>query len=479
MKRKGLVLNCFTGFGTLLLCLLSCATASWADARFSSGKSALAIPFELEDNLIYVRVSVNGSRPLSFILDTGAHSFIHARQARSIGLNLELIGQGRGIGAAQPDVYLVTEKVSLGLPGVAFSPRRLLAVSLDAVESCVNEFVIDEQGRNIPSDLGEQREARREVDGILGKEFFDQFVVEIDYAHRLLNVYDPSSYEYAGSGEGIPLEVGEQYVFAQAQIRAAGRAPLAGRFLLDTGSGHAVTLLKPFMDEHRLLSSTEGMTSLPVCGLGGHASEASWIGALEALHLGEFTVAAPVTEFHLSEPTTDADGFIGGAVFRRFKVIFDYSRRRMILEPRDDLQAVEQAGERRGDDIGYAEWPSTDLAEFVFTRLDLTTFRNSTGPKREPGARFFSDLGIRPTKVSADEAMHDGDWLYAVLVLERRDFNGDQVEEVAICFTDSAQNGGTYSTQKPLLLQLVGRRAIALDFEIDVELEAGECVPAQ
>ncbi|MFY9620374.1 MAG: aspartyl protease family protein [Pyrinomonadaceae bacterium] len=320
-----------------MLCLNFRPTAYCTDARFSSGKGAVAIPFELDDNLIYVRVSVNGSQPLSFILDTGAHSIIHAKHARTVGLKLKLIGQAGGIGANQPDVYLVTEKVSFRLPGVVFSPRRLLAVPLDAVESCVNEFNIDEEGRNIAADRSKQSGAKREVDGILGKEFFDQFVVEIDYAQRLLNVYDRSSYKYAGSGKAIPLEVGEQHIFARAQITAAGRAPLTGRFLLDTGSAQAVSLLKPFMNEHNLLPSTEGMTSLPVCGLGGHAKEKSWLGTIEALQLGEFKVAAPVTEFRLSEPNTDADGFIGGAVFRRFKVIFDYSRRRMILEPRSDL----------------------------------------------------------------------------------------------------------------------------------------------
>ena len=336
MKHTNLLLTCFMGFGALL-CLIFCPPAFCTDARFSSGKSPVAIPFELDDNLIYVRVSVNGSRPLSFILDTGAHSFIHTRHARAIGLKLKLVGQGGGIGANQPDVYLVTEKVSFSLPGVVFSHRRLVAASLDAVESCVNEFNIDEEGRNIASDRSKQSGAKREVDGILGKEFFDQFVVEIDYAHRLLNVYDRSSYKYAGTSKDIPIEVGEEQIFARAQITAAGRAPLTGRFLLDTGSAQAVSLLKPFMNEHNLLPSTEGMTSLPVCGLGGHAKEKSWLGTLEALQLGEFKVAAPVTEFRLSEPNTDADGFIGGAVFRRFKVIFDYSRRRMILEPRSDL----------------------------------------------------------------------------------------------------------------------------------------------
>lgn len=338
MKHTSLALTCFNVFGALLLSFTFCSTAFCADARFTSGKSALAIPFELDDNLIYVRVSVNGSRPLSFILDTGAHSIIHTRQARLLGLKLKLIGKAGGIGANQPDVYLVMEKVSFSLPGVALSPRRLVAVSLDAVESCINEFVIDEEGRNVPSAQSKQSATKRDVDGILGKEFFDQFVIEIDYAQRFLNVYDRSSYQYAGSGKNIPLEIGEQHIFAQAQIRAAGRAPLTGRFLLDTGSAQAVSLLKPFMEGHNLLPSTERMTSLPVCGLGGYAKERSWIGALEALQLGEFKIITPVTEYRLSEPNTDADGFIGGAVFRRFKVIFDYSRRRMILEPRSDLK---------------------------------------------------------------------------------------------------------------------------------------------
>ena len=331
MKHKVLV-----RIGALLLGLISCATGLAADARSNSGKSPVTIPFELDDNLIYVRVEVNGSRPLSFILDTGAHSIIDEKQARVIGLKLKLVGQAGGIGAKNPDVYLVTGKTSLSLAGVAFSPRKFLALSLAAVQACVNEFVVNEEGRDVASEVNRQDEARRIVDGILGKEFFDQFVVEIDYAQKVLNVYDKIDYKYTGSGKEIPIEVGEQHIFARALIKASGRAAVKGRFLLDTGSALAVSLLKPFMDQHNLLPATEGMTSLPVCGLGGHAKQKSWIGTLEALQIGELKVAGPVTEFRMSDPTTDADGFIGGAVFRRFKVIFDYSRRRMILESRSD-----------------------------------------------------------------------------------------------------------------------------------------------
>ena len=112
----------------------------------------------------------------------------------------------------------------------------------------------------------------------------------------------------------------------------------------------------------------------------------------------------------------------------------------------------------------------------MFTHLDLTTFRNSTGGQRNPVNHFFSGLGIHPTRRSDSVATHDGEeWRYTVHVLARRDFNGDGVEEVAICFTDQARNGGTYNAQSPLLLQLVDRRAIALGFEIDGMAEAETC----
>lgn len=112
----------------------------------------------------------------------------------------------------------------------------------------------------------------------------------------------------------------------------------------------------------------------------------------------------------------------------------------------------------------------------MFTHLDLTTFRNSTGGQRSPGDHFFSDLGVHPTQASGTVATHDGEeWRYTVHVLARRDFNGDGLEEVAICFTDQARNGGSYNAQSPLLLQLIGGRAIALSFEIDGMAEAETC----
>src|ERR1044071_2785897 len=60
---------------------------SLTKARFDSGNSALRIPLEIDNNLILVRVNVNGSKGLKFIFDTGASiSAISSGRAAEFGL---------------------------------------------------------------------------------------------------------------------------------------------------------------------------------------------------------------------------------------------------------------------------------------------------------------------------------------------------------------------------------------------------------
>jgi hypothetical protein len=120
-------------------------------------------------------------------------------------------------------------------------------------------------------------------------------------------------------------------------------------------------------------------------------------------------------------------------------------------------------------------WPTSNLATFVFEHLDIASFRNSTGPRRGPGQRLFSDLGIKPTRSSETEAAFESSaWTYSIKVLGRRDFNRDGVQEVAICFVDAAQQG-TYSVQQPLLVQMLEGRAVAIAFDISTDSDAAQC----
>lgn len=123
-------------------------------------------------------------------------------------------------------------------------------------------------------------------------------------------------------------------------------------------------------------------------------------------------------------------------------------------------------------------WPARELARFIFERLDLASFDNSTAPRRPRGQRStFADLGIRPTRTGETEAVfEDGEWHYSLRVLHKGDLNRDGVEEVLVCFRDAARNGGTYSAQLPLVLQLDDGRVLALAFTQDQRAAEGGCV---
>jgi hypothetical protein len=76
---------------------------------------------------------------------------------------------------------------------------------------------------------------------------------------------------------------------------------------------------------------TEKLTVGAECGIGGSAKP-TLVGKLEAIQLGGFKLSNPLTVFY-QDPPAEGDGLLGNLALRNFKVIFDYSRSRMILEP--------------------------------------------------------------------------------------------------------------------------------------------------
>jgi hypothetical protein len=290
-------------------------------------KSLASIPFHIDTNLIFLAVTVNDSQPLSFILDTGSFSMISTSTAKRLGLDLQLVGSTNGIGDNQQSVYLVNGSPKYGPTAAVMSNQRLLSVPLEEVEKCFNMASADAEH----SKQEDKPKAKRAIDGILGKEFFSSFVVEIDYDAKIVNVYSPAA-EYRGAGSRFKIEIDPQHIFVRAKVKAAGRPPIEARLQVDTGYATAVVLTNEFVAENNLLPPADKLKPLPACGLAGLAKNQSWEGSLERLELGRLKIENPMTEFSQQPFSPGFDGFIGEAALMRFKVIFDYSRREMILE---------------------------------------------------------------------------------------------------------------------------------------------------
>lgn len=282
--------------------------------RFTEGRAALKIPFELVDNLIYVQTRVNDSVPLWFILDTGASaSILNERVAKELGLRAGRRERGTGTGGAI-EVGMI-DHVSLSLPGVTVTDQTIGAFPLDTFAPV----------------------AARSVGGIIGYDFIKEFVVEIDYSRRVINLYDPKTFSYRGAGQLIPLRIART-PFIDAKLLIEGHAPIVGSFEVDTGSDSAVSLNSPFVKKNRLLSVIRSTVETPEDEeLGGKSR--SFVGRVKGFQVGKFVLENPVVL--LSEDTEGAmadegnAGPIGNQVFSRFKVTIDYSRSRMYLEPNE------------------------------------------------------------------------------------------------------------------------------------------------
>lgn len=317
------------------LIMISCAVspAASSDVRFASGGAALSIPFRLYNNHIYLQVGVNGSGPLWFLLDTGAVNIINARHAQALGLRLTQAGRAAGVGEGSVEVSRA-EGVSYALPGVTVSRQKFAVLSLENVEGCSDRVEADSSGGVTLRRQALSGAERQPLDGVLGDEFFRLFVVEIDYAARSINLHEPRGYRYGGRGEVVPLEVRQRYAFVRAAIKPPKGPPAAGLFMVDSGAVNALTLSRPFVERNGLLPPADRTTPFELCGIGG--GSAARIGSLDSLRLGGFTVEKPVTIFSQAGEGvlagSDFDGLIGGAILRRFHVVFDYTRGRMILE---------------------------------------------------------------------------------------------------------------------------------------------------
>jgi hypothetical protein len=298
--------------------LHSLAAANAIAALHSTSDSSTPIHFQLADSLIYIQASLNGSPPLWVILDTGS-SFTVIDESVLKMLGLQFLGEGNAYGPGQGSAQKF-----------AFANHTTL---MFAGENLANQTVATLPLKWFSRELG------RSVDGFLGSNIFQNYVVEIDYANQVLRLHDPATYSYSGSGQRLPLQfVWDNIPSVRAEVVAQDGTTITGVFLVDSGATTAIWLSKAFSDAHPELISAQETIEVPnVVAVGGELS--ARLGRVQAVRLGGFLVSMPLTQF--SQNTSgifaapNLAGTIGAQTLRRFTVIFDYAHREMILEPNE------------------------------------------------------------------------------------------------------------------------------------------------
>lgn len=278
--------------------------------------SEVSIPFELVNRHIILKVRVNNSRPLSFVLDTGdKYAIIDMERARELGLKLQGQVMMGGAGAERPTAAFVKDSTFTILGFEGFSQPVTLALPI----------------RNLAPRLGQ------DFDGIIGSEFIKQFVLELDYQARLITLHDKEKFTYSGTGESIPIRLNSAgHPILEAEVTPMGSEPVKGKFVLDIGSGAALALYSPFVSERHLLGP--GLKTIKALGGAGAGGETTGqLGRVAELKIGRFRISNPITLFSQDKAGAFASsallGNIGAQVMSKFRILLDYNRNRIILEP--------------------------------------------------------------------------------------------------------------------------------------------------
>lgn len=277
-----------------------------------AGRTSITVPFVLSQNHIVVSVLVNGKGPLLFLLDSGAErNVMDEALVRALKLKTNGGGHIKGFGS-QSVASLQTENTTVQI-GDATLPKQ----------------------KFITYDFSDWKKVfGAKFAGSLGGNVFNSFVIQVNYSRPQLTLTLPTGFTYHGSGVSLPLTFSAHHV-PEIEGKIEG---ITGKFKIDTGSGAALTLYAPFVEENGLRTKYASQSQTSTSYGAGGASKVKVVPSL-LFQFGGIDTHIPV-EMSLARSgiasEKDTAGSIGGWLLRSLIVTLDYSRKEIIFEPQTE-----------------------------------------------------------------------------------------------------------------------------------------------
>lgn len=283
--------------------------------QLPEGTERSRIPFELVNNLVVVPVQVNGKQ-LSFLLDTGVNYTLLFSLSNTDSLAINNVSpvkiKGLGGGGDIQALKSLNNQVTIG----------------DATDKDHTIYVIFDQRINFSPRMGIP------VHGVIGYDFFKDFVVKTEYRSELLTIYDPEQYEHkkCRSCVDFDLQIFQGKPYFQPIV---GADTLRQRvtLLVDSGASDALWLF----DEEIGVREDPPNYFEDFLGLGlsggvfGKRSKLDYI-ELGRHRLERVNVSYPdSTALRNLESFAARNGTMGSDILRRFTVTMDYRGRKMRL----------------------------------------------------------------------------------------------------------------------------------------------------
>ena len=291
-----------------------------------SGAGTTTVPLQIVNNHVYVTgVMLDGRGPYTFVLDSGGDYIVTpevaaALHAASVGRRAarrrrERDGR-RGVYSSQVDRRRQRDDPQSVHAGAAdryrLRRRRRLEDRRNARLSVLSALSNDDRLREREADPGDAGYRRR----------------------RLRPAPRPSRFTSTGAIPRISIQV--DGVTTSAEV--------------DTGNRAAIEFSAPFLAAHPQIA---GLARTPpgIVGFGVGGPVSARLGRIPSLQIGPYAIANAIASFGDQSSGAFADPFnpanIGGSIWRRFDVTFDYAHQQLLLARNasfDDPFAYDRSG---------------------------------------------------------------------------------------------------------------------------------------
>lgn len=293
--------------------LTSSAQFNYFDLPY--GKKRSLLPFENFDNIVIIETVINDSIPLRLILDSGVEGIIIT--------DMDVVGAmaGRCIrnfritapGAIEVLEACITSPVKIKVSGLSPALSNIILLSQDYF--------------SLENYIGTR------VHGLIGMEKFRNMVVTTNYDRNMLTFTRPADYKLPSRAEIIPLSIIRGKPHMSSRIELDNGKILDAWLLIDSGANHPLLLENDSLGDYKPSKSVEAVIGKGLAGnMKGRFARAGW------MMMGNYRLDNIITSFtdeYLPGNTTNKPnrhGTIGAGSLARFRVTFDYTRERMILQ---------------------------------------------------------------------------------------------------------------------------------------------------
>ncbi|MBU0691613.1 PDZ domain-containing protein [bacterium] len=274
----------------------------------------ISFPFDFNHKLIVLSVVINGKKTLRVVLDTGMPGdgllLFKTRKTEELDLSFSnrLIAGGDSLKTVPVQL---ADDVVIDFPGLRLPKQSILVVD----------------GNPFP--------VQTDIDGIVGYALLHRFAVKLDFDKCLMRCWLSKEYKCENQFVELPLVFREGFPYFPCSVSTSNGDQLSIFAYLDLGAASTIALNSDTHDEFKF--TDEAIESKISSALGGTVF--GRVNRIETLDIAGFPLKNVIATSCGGELARciGQDGVheasIGTDVLRRFKVVIDYSNKRLFLTP--------------------------------------------------------------------------------------------------------------------------------------------------